>query len=240
MILVLTRVAGRADTTGQSRTGRVSLTAASETGSYCPGMAADGAENGVVVFDIDGGLADMSASAAQLGPTPWSHAAWQTFFDHLLDAAVLENRRALVAATAALGFTVVYSTTRAAFTAPATRQWLVDHDFPAAAALFCRPNSDWTASALTVKRSHCHTVEQRLGEGGFLAAFVDDEPNVITGLRRQGFAGRRFTRLTDCTPANLNKALVLGPRTSTERPRSHRGRQPHRRAMLPLLAGASA
>lgn len=232
-------VAGKGRHNGAIHTGRVSLTAASELGSYCPGMAAAGAENGVVVFDIDGGLADMSATATQLGPTPWSHAAWQTFFDHLLDAAVVEDGRALVAATAGLGFMVVYSTTRPAFTAPATRQWLVDHDFPGAAALFCRPNSEWTASPLTVKHGHCHTVEQRLGEDGYLAAFVDDEPNVITGLRRQGFAGRRFTRLTDCTPANLHKALVLGPRAFTERPRSHRGRQPHRKAMLPLLAAAS-
>jgi hypothetical protein len=75
----------------------------------------------------------MSATAVGLGPTPWSYAAWQTFFDHLADAAVLADGRDLVAATATLGFTAVYSTTRPTFTVPVTRQWLADHDFPTGA-----------------------------------------------------------------------------------------------------------
>jgi hypothetical protein len=92
-----------------------------------------------VVFDIDGGLADMSPVTDRLGPKPWRQEARQEFFAGAGDAAVIEAGRELVAAVAALGFTTLYSTTRPDFTTRATRHWLSDYDFPPGP-VFSRPN----------------------------------------------------------------------------------------------------
>ncbi|MFF5992885.1 LNS2 domain-containing protein [Prauserella flavalba] len=189
------------------------------------------AGEGIVVFDIDGGLADMSAVADQFGPNPWGPRAWNEFFARLDEAAVIEAGRALAAATAALGFTVLYSTTRPYFTTRATREWLAAHDFPRAAALFSRPSPDARTPAVEIKLRHCRIVEQRLLRG-YLAAFVDDEPDVVTALRSHGYASRRFDRLHGCDLVDLHAALVFGPgrREFTEREPLGRARIAHRTA----------
>jgi hypothetical protein len=167
------------------------------------------AGRGVVVFDIDGGLADMSPVTGRLGPRPWRRNAWQEFFDGIGDAIAIEAGRELVAAVAALGFSAIYSMTRPEFTTAATRRWLSDHDFPPGAVL-SRPNDQQARSALEIKLQHCQIIERRLRRG-YLAAFVDDEPDIVTGLRTHGYAGRRFERLHECNLVNLRAALAIGP-----------------------------
>jgi hypothetical protein len=68
----------------------------------------------MVMFDIDGYLADLSAFTPLLtGDSEGSRRqAWQRFFDHVGQAAVIEPGRDLVEAVAGLGLVVVYSTTR--------------------------------------------------------------------------------------------------------------------------------
>ena len=63
----------------------------------------------VVMFDIDGGLADLSAFTHLLtGDSDGSRRqAWQRFFDHVGQAAVIEPGRDLVEAVAGLGLVVV-------------------------------------------------------------------------------------------------------------------------------------
>ncbi|MET9263724.1 hypothetical protein [Amycolatopsis sp. NPDC004079] len=196
---------------------------------------------GVVVFDIDGGLADMSAIAGELGPTPWRRDVWQQFFARLDEAAVLDAGRDLVAATAALGFTVLYSTTRPGFTMPATRQWLADNELPPAAALFSRPNKA-NGPAVEIKLQHCWLIARRL-RAGYLAAFVDDEPDVVTALRAHGYAARLFDRLHGRDPVDLHASLVFGParRDFTERKHLRDARVAHRTplAAAPVLASTA-
>jgi hypothetical protein len=186
------------------------------------------AGRGVVVFDIDGGLADMSSVAERIGPKPWRQDAWQEFFAGVGDAGVIEAGRELVAAVAALGFTAIYSTTRPDFTTLATRGWLLDHDFPSGA-VFSRPNNQRTRSALEIKLDHCSIIDGRIRRG-YLAAFVDDEPDIVTGLRGHGYAGRRFERLHDCGVVDLRAALMFGPnrRGFTEREHLRRARLAYR------------
>jgi hypothetical protein len=199
------------------------------------------AGEGIVVFDIDGGLADMSAVADQFGPNPWGPRAWNEFFARLDEAAVIEVGRELVVATAALGFTVLYSTTRPYFTIRATREWLTQHDFPPAAALFSRPSPDAKTPALDIKLLHCRIVEQRLHRG-YLAAFVDDQPGVVSAVRSHGYASRRFERLHGCDPVDLHAAPVFGPgrREFTEREPLRRARIAHRTPFTAPSALASA
>ncbi|ASR39959.1 hypothetical protein BAY61_32265 (plasmid) [Prauserella marina] len=196
---------------------------------------------GVVLFDIDGGLADMSAVTDELGPKPWRRDVWQQFFARLGEATVFDAGRDLVAATAALGFTVIYSTTRPDFTIPATRSWLAAAGLPPAAAVFSRPNKAGTQAALEVKLQHCWIVDRRLRDG-YLAAFVDDEPDIVTELRRHGYAGRRFERLHGCDPVDLHAALVFGPgrREFTERKHLREARIAHRTPFTAPLDLASA
>ncbi|WP_232661881.1 hypothetical protein [Pseudonocardia sp. TRM90224] len=191
---------------------------------------------GVVVFDIDGGLADMSPIADRLGPRPWRQDAWQEFFAGIGDAVVIEAGRKLATAIANLGFTTMYSTTRPTFTTTATRGWLSDHGFPAGPVL-SRPNNQAACPALEIKLNHCSIVERRIRRS-YLAAFVDDDPAIVTELRNHGYAGRRFDRLHDCSPASLHAALVYGPSRPefTERKHLRRARAAYRPPVRPRQA----
>jgi hypothetical protein len=141
---------------------------------------------------------------------------------------VIEVGRELVAAVDALGFTAIYSTTRPDFTTLATRRWLSDHDFPPGA-VFSRLNNQRARPALEIKLHHCSIIEGRLRRG-YLPAFVDDEPDIVTGLRAHGYAGRRFERLHECSLVNLRAALAIGPalRGFTERKYLRRARLAYR------------
>ncbi|MCQ4117580.1 hypothetical protein [Rhodococcus tibetensis] len=77
----------------------------------------------VAIFDIDGGLADLSEFAHLLTDESEGsrRQAWQRFLDNVGQAAVVEPGRDLVEAVAGLGFVVVYSTTRPASSAERAR-----------------------------------------------------------------------------------------------------------------------
>lgn len=150
---------------------------------------------------------------------------------------MVDTGRGLVAATAALGFTVIYSTTRPDLTIPATRNWLAAAELPPAAAVFSRPNKDGSQSALNIKLRHYWIVERRLHDGHF-AAFID-EPDIVTELRAHGYSGRRFERLHGCDPVDLHAALVFRPRTARVRRTQAPVRGPHR-APHPVHRAAGA
>lgn len=141
----------------------------------------------VVMFDVDGGLADMSAFEHFVADRP---RRWAQFFNHAPQAAVVERGRHLVLITAALGYTVLYSTTRPAWAGPLTRGWLADHEFPAGV-LFTRTLRETTTQAGDVKLRHCRSVFGRL-RCCRLAAFVDDEPKIVSILRAHGMPSRSF------------------------------------------------
>ncbi|MHA4854986.1 HAD family hydrolase [Rhodococcus sp. MSC1_016] len=86
----------------------------------------------VVMFDLDGGLADLSEFADHLtvGVSGGNRRqAWQRFFEHVGQAAVIERGRDVMEAVAGLGFVVVYSTTRPVSSAERTRMWLSENGF---------------------------------------------------------------------------------------------------------------
>jgi hypothetical protein len=147
----------------------------------------------VVMFDVDGGLADMSAfeTILRTQPRPWAQ-----FFKHAPHAAVVENGRHLVQETAALGYTVLYSTTRPCWVGAVTRAWLIEHDFPAGT-LFTRTAREVTTQAKDVKLRHCRSVFGRLRRAR-LAAYVDDEAKIVSIMRAYGMPSRTFDSVT-CT-----------------------------------------
>ncbi|WP_249343810.1 hypothetical protein [Rhodococcus opacus] len=126
----------------------------------------------VVMFDIDGGVADLSAFTHLLTAANSDGSrrqAWQRFFDNVGQAAVVEACRDVVEAVAGLGFVVVYSTIRPVSYAEQTRMWLGENGFTPGRALLCRARGDHR-TAVEVKAGHCRAV------GRWLSAFVDDEP----------------------------------------------------------------
>ena len=182
---------------------------------------------GIVLFDVDGGLADMSMFAKVLAQQGRSRgSAWQEFFSHFPEARSVEAGRRLVTAAADLGFSVVYSTTRPAFASKITHRWLADNRFPGGVVLGRPEKGGSHVPAVSVKLSHCGLVRYR-ARGNFLAAFVDDESEVVDLLRQHGFAGRSFKRLLECeTESDLHTALAFGPRGLNEKWWSRNARLP--------------
>ena len=142
----------------------------------------------VVMFDIDGGVADLSAFAHLLtdGTVGSRRQAWQRFFGTVGQVAVLEPGREAVAG---LGFVVVYSTTRPVSYAKQTWVWLGENNFPPARALLCRARGNHRAS-VEAKAGHCRAV------GRWLSAFVDDEPETVDALRSRGVRAQSFAVLS--------------------------------------------
>ncbi|MFC9355220.1 hypothetical protein ACFTZB_01375 [Rhodococcus sp. NPDC057014] len=159
----------------------------------------------VVMFDIDGGLADLSAFTHLLtGDSDGSRRqAWQRFFDHVGQAAVVEPGRDLVEAAAGLGLVVVYSTTRPVSCAEQTRIWLGGNGFPPGRALLCRSRND-VRPAVEVKAGHCRAV------GKWLSAFVDDEPDTVDALRSGGVRAHSFDELSGLRVRELETVLAAG------------------------------
>ena len=157
----------------------------------------------VVMFDIDGGLADLSAFTHLLsGESEGSRRqAWQRFFDQVGQAAVIEPGRDLVEAVAGLGLVVVYSTTRPVSCAEQTRRWLGDNGFPSGRALLCRSRHD-VRPAVEVKVGHCRAV------GQWLSAFVDDEPDTVDALRSGGVRAHSFDELSGLRVRELDTMLA--------------------------------
>ncbi|UZG59625.1 HAD family hydrolase [Rhodococcus opacus] len=185
----------------------------------------------VVVFDVDGGVADLSAFAHFLtvGDSGGSHRqAWQRFFEHVGQAAVVEPGRDLVEAVAGLGFVVVYSTTRPVSYAGETRLWLGENGFLPGRALLCRSRGDHRAAA-GVKAGHCRAV------GRWLSAFVDDESETVDALRSGGVRAHSFEMLSGLRVRELRATLTAGKGATltgrgVHRPRDHHRRgAPHRR-----------
>ncbi|MFE7422182.1 hypothetical protein [Rhodococcus sp. NPDC057529] len=182
----------------------------------------------VVMFDIDGGLADLSAFTHLLtGDSEGSRRqAWQRFFDHVGQAAVIEPGRDLAEAVAGLGFVVVYSTTRPLSCADQTRMWLGGNGFPPGRALLCRSRND-VRSAVEVKAGHCRAVEK------WLSAFVDDEPDTVDALRLGGVRTHWFDELSGLRVRELKTVLVAGTTAAqsgngTNRRRRQRATPHHR------------
>jgi hypothetical protein len=186
----------------------------------------------VVMFDIDGGMADMSAFAYLVADDESGGSrreGWQRFFEHVGQAAVIEPGRDLVEAVAGMGFVVVYSTTRPVSYAEPTRMWLRENGFAPARALLCRARGDHRAAA-EVKAGHCRAV------GRWLSGFVDDEPETVDMLRSRGVPAHTFDVLSGLRIREVRATLTAGPlgaptgrgHRSQGRGRGHGG-GPHRR-----------
>ncbi|MDI9976799.1 MULTISPECIES: hypothetical protein [Rhodococcus] len=145
--------------------------------------------------------------------------AWQRFFEHLGQVAVIEPGRDVVEAVAGLGFVVVYLATRPVSCAGQSRLGLGENEFPPGRALLCRAHGDHRAAAED-KAGHCRAV------GRWLSALVDDESGTLQGLRSGGVRAHLFDEMSGLRVREL-RAILTAETGATltdrgvRRPRGH-------------------
>lgn len=170
------------------------------------------ADDRVVIFDIDGLLADLSAFQDELTRDDVAvQQRWRDFFAHIPDADVLDDGRDLAWAIAGLGFTIVYSTTRPAYTRTATGVWLTVSDFPVGRALLARPHRETAGHpqpALQIKLAHARAVTNK--HPAWLRCFVDDDEAVVDRLTAQHVPASTGHALSALGVAALRRRLDSG------------------------------
>lgn len=174
----------------------------------------------IVMFDIDGGLADLSEFEQLLTRDDVAvPQRWQEFFAHIPDAAVLDDGRELAWAIAGLGYTILYSTTRPAYTCTPTRTWLGVHDFPIARALLTRPHIEPAGHpqpAFQIKLAHTRAVTNK--HPAWLRGFIDDDQAIVDRLRAQHVPATTATALSTLGVAELRHRLDLPPTEAFDPP----------------------
>ena len=163
----------------------------------------------VVIIDIDGVLADLSAyeSLLAVDERP-AEQRWEEFFAHIPDAAVIDTGYDLAWAIDGLGYTIVYSTTRPRYTRDSSRLWLTTKDFPTGKAMFTRPKTPaglHPQPAWQTKLSHARAVTHQ--HRAWLRAFIDDDPAARAKLTGAQIPALDSTALTAMTTNALQAIL---------------------------------
>jgi phosphoglycolate phosphatase-like HAD superfamily hydrolase len=140
----------------------------------------------LAVLDIDGVLADVRHRLHHIGTHPKD---WEAFFTQAAHDPVLHDGLEL-ARELAVSYEVLYLTGRPERSRAITQAWLATHHLPAGI-LLMRPDSDHRPARMFKRES------MRLLTGDrTVAVVVDDDPEVIEVLRRDGVT----TRLADWLP----------------------------------------
>jgi phosphoglycolate phosphatase-like HAD superfamily hydrolase len=131
----------------------------------------------VIVFDIDGVLADVRHRLHHLQSRPKD---WAGFFAAAVDDPVLPEGRRAVDDAQRSGASIIYVTGRPSRYRGDTRQWLLAHGFPEAD-LHMRPNRDRRPA-----RFYKAEVLRQVAADDELVAVVDDDVKVVEHLRSRG------------------------------------------------------
>jgi phosphoglycolate phosphatase-like HAD superfamily hydrolase len=140
----------------------------------------------IAVFDIDGVVADVRHRLHHLD----SPKSWHSFFAGAADDPLLAEGARLVADLAER-HEIVWLTGRPEWLRDVTANWLAEHSLPGQE-LHLRPSRDYRPA-----RVYKRDVLRSLAPRG-IAAFVDDDDEVIETARRAGFPAV----LADWVPRN--------------------------------------
>ena len=134
----------------------------------------------IAVFDIDGVVADVRHRLHHLHPrTSHAYKSWSGFFRDAADDPLLDPG-ARLARDLAERHEIVWLTGRPEWLRDVTDDWLRRHDLPGTE-LHMRPDGDYRPA-----RSFKLTVLRRLAARE-VAAFVDDDAEVVTAAEGAGF-----------------------------------------------------
>ena len=152
----------------------------------------------LAVFDIDGVLADVSHRRGLISA---GRRDWAGFFAAAVDDTVLPDGAARVHRAVADGLLLVYLSGRPERLREVTTNWLRDNGLPTAD-LVLRPDGD-----------HSPAVEFKLGRlrvmasGYTIALLVDDDEQVVVGVRSHDPPLATAVVLADWQPAGARRAL---------------------------------
>jgi phosphoglycolate phosphatase-like HAD superfamily hydrolase len=140
--------------------------------------AADDARSTIVVFDVDGVLADVRHRLHHVERRPKD---WDAFFASMDDDGPLPDGIAMAQARAREGHRIVYLTGRNENYRALTRAWMARHDLPEGQ-LVMRRNDDRRPARVFKPAALRHIATQ-----GRVLAVVDDDRAVVDVLRRDGW-----------------------------------------------------
>jgi phosphoglycolate phosphatase-like HAD superfamily hydrolase len=132
----------------------------------------------IVVFDVDGVLADVRHRLHHVERRPKD---WAAFFAAMDDDGPLAEGIAMAQASAAEGHRIVYLTGRNEDHRAATRGWMERNGLPAGRLVMRRPDDRRPA------RVFKPAALRRIAGEGDVVAVVDDDAAVVEVLRRDGW-----------------------------------------------------
>jgi hypothetical protein len=166
----------------------------------------DGSRPTIVVFDIDGVIADVRHRLRFVEQKPKD---WDSFFAAMDGDGALETGIALAREQAAQGHRIVYLTGRNEDYRDLTRDWLTRHGLPEGRLLMRRADDRRPA------RLFKPAALRRIATDGDIVSVVDDDDAVVAVLTRDGWPVVHATWMTtdSVTQQSLFEAQEVDGRT---------------------------
>lgn len=139
----------------------------------------------IVVFDIDGTIADDTHRATRFAPwrlrgTREASAAWEAYYSACVDDRPITAMRDVAHGFSAFGYALILATGRPERLRELTLDWLDRHRFPKVEGLLMRSAGLRIGNA-EIKREHAEVIGPER-----IALWVDDHPDVPEALRDLG------------------------------------------------------
>jgi phosphoglycolate phosphatase-like HAD superfamily hydrolase len=143
-----------------------------------PALGAGDGRPTIVVFDVDGVLADVRHRLHHVERRPKD---WESFFAAMDDDGPLADGVAMARERAAQGHVLVYLTGRSEDHRALTRDWMSRHGLPAGRLVMRRTEDRRPA------RVFKPAALRRIAQDGRVVEVVDDDVAVVDVLRREGW-----------------------------------------------------
>lgn len=168
----------------------------------------------VVIFDIDGVLADMSPHQHFITADRSRDKDWKAFHNHFVEARPI--KAGLVTARRIyneLDIDLAYSTTRPEQFARRTLYWMRKNRVPMGPVQFRHFIKDGPRSTIDVKLRHWWYWQAKYESVNPVLAWIEDDPAALSALRANGCPawGIKELRRASKTEGSLKAALERGP-----------------------------
>lgn len=168
----------------------------------------------VVIFDVDGVLADMKPFAHLVEADRAAEKNWKAFHGKYQEAKPI--RSGIVAAQRIfneLDIDLAYSTTRREQYARKTLWWMLRHDVPMGPMQLRQLIKDGPRPADEVKLRHWRNWQRKYGDKNPVLAWIEDDPHCRNLLQKHGCPawGHRELRRAELEHRSLRAALDAGP-----------------------------
>lgn len=168
----------------------------------------------VVIFDIDGVLADLAAFEYLVDADRAADKDWKAFHGNFRNASVISSGiTALKKIYFGLDIDVAYSTTRREQYARLTLWWLHYHQMPMGPMQLRQFIKDGPRPAIEIKIRHWRDWQRKYADQNPVLAWIDDDPQALRALRAHGCPAWAPLQLrkAELAKRSLRRALDDGP-----------------------------